>query len=90
MFKWKEKHSAALTDCEDMTATHVFVRLNATLSQTQPQPRTDVVQLHRLDEAVERGGWTTTVQQLHAHVVQQLVVTTHTQRLQLAPGQLFA
>ena len=77
-------------DYEYMTATHVFVRLNATLSQTEPQPRTDVVQLHRLDETVEGGGRTTAVQQLHAHVVQQLVVATHTQRLQLATGQLLA
>ena len=58
-----------LINYEYITATHVFVRLNATLSQTEPQPRTDVVQLHRLDETVEGGGWVAAVQQLDAHVV---------------------
>ena len=75
---------------KDRYWTYVLVCLDAALGKSQPESRTDVVERNRLDETIEASCRTTAVQQLNAHVVEQLVMATHTQCLQLPTRQLLA
>ena len=61
-------------------STYRSVSHDATLCESQPQPRVHLERLHRLYEAVERGERLPTMQQLHAHVVEQLKVPAHSDR----------
>ena len=78
------------TDCTKKEAGHTYVsvHLYTALGEPEPETRTDVVEVHRLDETVEGGGRVAAVQQLDAHVVKQHVMTIDTQRLQLSSRQL--